>query len=404
MKTISWKKNLFFVWLSQILSLAGFAAVMPFLPIYFRDHFGMLDEESRGLWVSAFNFLGMLSFCLLAPVWGVLSDKYGRKLMLLRANYVTALLMPFLALAPNIWIMILIRLMVSAFSGTVTAAQTLIAATTPEKHQGFALGMLSTALWSGNMLGFVAGGILVTTLGFAWAFAICGVMYLVGGVLIHLFVDEDFDRKAVKAALRAAPRRRFNWQQAAAGGVGVVLSLFVLMGVARRFDEAYIAMMVEKVHGLADTAYYTGWISALSAVGGIVSGMAIGKLCDRYPPITVALPSLVVCVVGMLAQAFAFNLTMLGVARFITFLAAGGLEPAFQTLLSRLSPPEKRGILFGWASSLRMGGILLSSLLAGGVIYFLGTRWVFIFGAGAFILLIPILLRAKKHIVQPQKG
>ena len=63
-REINWKKNLFFLWLSQILSMAGFAAVMPFIPIYLRDHLHIEDEQMRGLWVSAFNFFGLFSFCL----------------------------------------------------------------------------------------------------------------------------------------------------------------------------------------------------------------------------------------------------------------------------------------------------------------------------------------------------
>ena len=242
-REINWKKNLFFLWLSQILSMAGFAAVMPFIPIYLRDHLHIEDEQMRGLWVSAFNFFGLFSFCLSSPLWGVLADRYGRKLMLLRANYVSGILFPCLILAPNVIVLIIIRFFISAFSGTVTAAQTLVVTNTPEAHHGFALGTLSTALWSGNMAGFLAGGLIVNYFGFAWAFMICGILYLTGGVLVQFFVDENFVRAEV-------PRKGAKKQGMLSGfsaGIWIILLLFVMMGVARRFDEPYIAMMVEKI-------------------------------------------------------------------------------------------------------------------------------------------------------------
>ena len=51
---INWKRNLFFVWLSQILALAGFGSVIPFIPLYMRNVLGVMDDGERGLWVSAF--------------------------------------------------------------------------------------------------------------------------------------------------------------------------------------------------------------------------------------------------------------------------------------------------------------------------------------------------------------
>ena len=130
---IDWKRNLFFVWLSQILSLAGFGSVIPFIPLYMRNVLGVMDDGERGLWVSAFYFGGQLSFCISMPIWGTLADRFGRRVMLLRANLVTALLFPLMAYVPNVFCLVLIRFVISIFSGTVNAAQTLVGSTTPEE-------------------------------------------------------------------------------------------------------------------------------------------------------------------------------------------------------------------------------------------------------------------------------
>ncbi len=145
-KTINWKRNLFFIWLVQILCIAGFSLALPFIPVYIRDTWGITGERRLGLWMSAFYFFGMLSFCVSTPIWGVLADRFGRKLMLLRACYVDAILFPCFLLAPNPVILILVRFITSAFTGTVAAAQTLIVTNTPEEHHGFALGTLSSAI------------------------------------------------------------------------------------------------------------------------------------------------------------------------------------------------------------------------------------------------------------------
>ena len=147
MHQINWKRNLAAIWCGQIFSTAGTSMTIPFIPIYIRSELGIADEGARALAVSLFFSLGLFSFCLSNPLWGALGDKYGRKLMLLRAYFVTAVTFPAMYFMPNLFWLLLMRFVASMFSGTVAAAQALAAVTTPDKHQGFALGALSAAFW-----------------------------------------------------------------------------------------------------------------------------------------------------------------------------------------------------------------------------------------------------------------
>ena len=199
-KIINWKKNLFFLWLSQFLAMAGFGCCMPFIPLLMKNTLHVADDQMRGFYVSLYYLSGMMSICIASTVWGVLADRFGRKIMLLRASYAAALCYPLLAFAPNVGVLILIRFICSFFSGTVNPAQTLLVTTTPEEKHGFALGTLSTSVWSGNMTGFLAGGLIVHYFGYTAAFMTCGVIYLISALLVHIFVDEDFHRPVSVAA------------------------------------------------------------------------------------------------------------------------------------------------------------------------------------------------------------
>lgn len=381
---IDWRKNLFFIWLCQILSIAGFASAVPFIPIFIRDRWGITSEQELGLWMSAFYFFGMFSFCVSTPIWGWLSDRYGRKLMLLRACYIDALLFPCFILAPNpVWL-IVIRFIVSMFTGTVSAAQTLIVSTTPREHHGFALGTLSSAIWSGNLVGLAVGGVIIHYFGFTAAFLICGGMYLLAGILAHLFVRDNFVRPT--AAQRQKMPKLFSGLTFA---TALVFLLIVLTALARKLDEPYVAIMIEKIHGPDKTAFYTGWISAAAAFGGIFSGMFIGRLCDRYTPEKITLSVILTAAGTMFLQAFSGSLAAFGGWRFVHYLAAGGLEPAFLAILARIVPPQRQGAIFGLASGIRMTGILIGALLSGGVVYFAGVRNVYTAAGIAFLAIIP---------------
>ena len=204
---INWKKNLFILWLSQFLAMAGFGCCMPFIPLLMKDTLHVVDDQMRGFYVSLYYFAGMASLCIASTVWGVLADRFGRKLMLLRASYMAALFYPLLAFAPNIGVLLLIRFLCSFFSGTVNPAQTLLVTTTPEEKHGFALGTLSTSIWSGNMTGYLSGGLIVHYFGYTTAFMTCGVVYLISALLVHIFVDEDFRRPSA-AELKTKKARR----------------------------------------------------------------------------------------------------------------------------------------------------------------------------------------------------
>ena len=398
-KKINWKQNLFFVWLSQLLSMAGFAAVIPFIPVYLRVKYGIEDPNVRGGYVAIFNFATMLSFAVFAPVWGWLADKFGRKIMLIRSGLAAGILFPLMAFAPSVWSLIWLRLFISIFSGTVTAANTLISSCTPDDRQGFALGTLSTALWSGNMLGFLFGGLVVHLFGYTAGFLLCG-LYLFGTLLVIFFVHENFIAPQKKASVPAEekPRGVRRYLPEFSAALWLVLTLFLMMGFSRRYEEFYLALQVEQIAGKEKTELYTGWICAAAALGGILSGTTIGWLIDKFSPKKVVLFALPVSCIFVLLQGFAPSLAVLGGARFIAFISSSSLEPAILSILSKITPREKRGIAYGWTATFRSVGMLLAAGSGGFLVYYAGVRSAFIVAGLGFLLLIPAIIFVDKQI------
>ncbi|MBR3219213.1 MAG: MFS transporter, partial [Thermoguttaceae bacterium] len=118
--------------------------------------------------------------------------------------------------------------------------------------------------------------------------------------------------------------------------------------------------------------------------------MGVGRLCDRFSPGRIVLPTILIAAGTMFLQALAPTLCFYAAARFGNFLAAGGMEPVFFSLLSKHTPEARRGAVFGLASALRMTGILISSLLSGGLIYFLGIRQIYLAGGILFLAILPV--------------
>ena len=401
---VNWKKNLLVIWLSQFLAMVGFGCCMPFIPLLLKENLHVDDDSIRGLYVSIYYLAAMVSLCIATSVWGMLADRFGRKLMLLRASYAAALFYPLLALAPNFWVLVTIRFICSFFSGTVNPAQTLLISTTPNEKHGFVLGVLSTATSAGNMLGYLLGGLIVHYYGYTEAFFTCGGIYLASALLVHIFAKEDFNVKLTKKMRSKSP---YKFKDVATPAVIWLLVLFLILGISNRLVQPYMAMLVEKVHHeFKEAAFYTGIASAAASLGGFFSGILIGWLCDRMAPRKLLVPILIFGGAITMAMALSFNIQMLIISRFFAALATGGIHPVLQLVLTKITKPELRGTYFGWSGSLSTAGGIICSFLGGGIAYFSGVRGVYIVSACMLFIMLPMLIPTfaamrKEYVVDP---
>ena len=148
----TWKRQLFVVWMAQFIAANGFAFGLPFAPFFMQQDMNVSRSELP-FFVSLFGASAPLAMMLFAPVWGAMADRYGRRKMLLRSYLGGLVAIGLMGAATNPWILIFLRLVQGMFCGTVSAAQTLVSTQTPEEHNGFALGSLHSAMFSGHMTG-----------------------------------------------------------------------------------------------------------------------------------------------------------------------------------------------------------------------------------------------------------
>ena len=394
---INWKLNLAVVWLGQIIAHCAHSFALPFIPLYMRWRFNLVDETERGLYIVAFEFFGMLTFCISNPLWGALGDRYGRKLMLLRTYFLNGLCIPLMIVAPTAAWLIFVRALTSCFSGTISASQALVVSTTPEKHHGFALGTLSTAYWSGMVFGLLGGGLVVHFYSYKVAFLTCGGLLIFSGLITLLFAKENFvppTRAKAKNCDRPHGDRVFT------ASILLLLGLMCLLSMARRMDAPFVPVLVEIINGAENAELYTSYISALAAVGGILSGLLFGALSDRLPAWKLALPSFALAGAALLFQGRTNSLLALAAFRFLCFFAAGGIEPIILSRLSRETSPDHRGAVLGCSSSVRVLGSLLGAGVNAIIVSFVNTRGVFITAGIIMLMLIPVsmvVLRPKSE-------
>ncbi|HEV2066315.1 MAG TPA: MFS transporter, partial [Thermomicrobiales bacterium] len=202
-RSINWRRNLYAIWVAQLLAIVAFSLRAPFLPFFLGD-LGVDSTNGQALWSGLINAAGAGTMAITAPFWGAFADRHGRKPMLLRAQFAAFVTIGLMGLATEAWHLLALRMIEGCLTGTVTAATALVATTTPKERLGFGLGLIQTAVFSGSALGPLFGGLLADGLGYRPTFGIASGMMLSGGLVSLFLVRENFTPQPKGAA--GAPR------------------------------------------------------------------------------------------------------------------------------------------------------------------------------------------------------
>ncbi len=392
-----WKLDLILVWGSQFLSLAAFSSAYTFMPFYFKEIH--VPEERLNFYVALFASAGNFAYALAAPFWGAMADRFGRKLMLIRANIGGAILMPCIGFITSPDLLIGHRLLLGMLTGTVTAAQTLVLNTTPENKRTFALGALTSALFSGMMVGQFCGGDIVNLIGFRMTFALCGILLLTAG-LLTLPVHEKFI--PVQRAGSRRGKKRFDF-----GPVWYLLILFICMSIARDMDGPFVPLLVDEIvrdHTLA--LRWSGYVFGCCSAVAIVMGSVLGWIADRTKVLNVLLIITALAGLMRLPQIFAGSVGMLLLARCGMIAAACGIEPLLLSWLAGATPETDHGRFFGMAGLFKGLGWSIGSLLGGGIIMIFGNRIRAVFAAPLvlMLLMVPLIRYIAGKVPLPENG
>ncbi|MCQ2396516.1 MAG: MFS transporter [Lentisphaeria bacterium] len=386
MKSI-WKRNLMMLWFSQLLVMAGFDAMNPFVPIVLKTGLGLNDAASQAFFISMYNACAWLGYGFSNPLWGWLGDRYGMKPMLLRGTFLTAIFWPLMAYTTSPWLFVFLRFATAFLAGTTAASQMMIARTAPMERQGYAQGILSTAIWGGSVLGNLLGGMLLTNHTYHIVFWSCGIMYLIAGISILFTEDAGEKRIPAQTTAPSAPQtgRRFAPFRLAAP-VWIMLALFLLMGIIRRTELPFLALRVEEFVPAGKSAYWTGIFSAVSSIGAMLSGVILGHAVDKIHFRKLLPPVLVFTALFLGIQANCRSIPIFAVARMLMFFSAGAIQPLLQKWLATVAPRNQRGISFGLSTTGMAIGGLFASTIGGLLMLHFESGGVF-WGAAALTLI-----------------
>ncbi len=389
MKNPAWQRTLWILFFAQVMTAVGFSSIFPFLPLYVKSlgsSSGLSIELLAGLVFSGQGFAMMIA----SPIWGILADRYGRKLMVERALFGGSVLLLMMAFVRTAEELVIIRFIQGLITGSVAASSALIASQAPRERMGYAMGVLQVGLGAGVAVGPLVGGTIADAYGYSSSFYVPAVLLFVAGLLVLFGVQEQFDRppkgdQGEKNLIR-------QWRiLLLTPGIMITLLMRFMTSLGRMTLVPLVPFFVEELMPTTTSLNtFTGLVIGITSATTTLSSIFLGKLGDRVGHRLVLIVSMVLAAGLYTVQSLVTAGWQLLVFQALVGVAIGGVIPMISALLANFIKFGEVGAVYGLDNSINAAGRAVAPVVGALIANSSGLRPTFI--ATGLIFLIAAMM------------
>lgn len=355
-----WQVNLYTIWVTQIISLMSFGFGLPFIPFYIQE-MGVTDPDQIKLFTGILSTAPAFTMAIMAPIWGKLADRWGRKLMILRAMLAAVFVIGGMGLVKNVWQLVILRGSQGLLTGTIAASTAFVAANTPKDRLSYALGFLSSSTFIGFSIGPLIGGIFAEAFGYRFSFLAGSGLMVIGFFLALFLLIEDkstFGRKLEESKDEEEGFKLFT---------PLILSLLLVLflhRITRSMFSPYIPLFVQStLNSTEGAARLTGIINGVVGLATALAGLTISRLGDKLNKLRLTAILLLISFFVSLTLKFTSSIYMFIALYGVLFFFLGGIEPIITSTTVANTPAERRGELIGFQGLVGSLGWMVSPML-----------------------------------------
>ena len=337
---------------------------IPFLPLYMRD-LGVEGEARQLFWTALALSSNGIFRMIGGPIWGVLSDRFGRKPMFVRSLYaatVTTLIAAF-AVAP--WQITVAMACQGLLSGFIPAAIALTSVSVPPTRLTGALGNVQGAQYAGSTVGPAVGALIAGWVDLRGAIMVGALLPAAAATLVLLAVPHD----RVVARSTEVTVRAHGWRAALPRDVrgqfllGLLLyfMIFTMIDLVRTGAPAALAALAAPASGTRAT----GIAFTISGLASVIGALGLARYVGRPGQFRVSLTIVIaICAIAHVALGLAPTVLVFTAGYAVASLARGAMLPATNTIIAASVPPERRGTAFGIAAAVQALAFIVGPMSA----------------------------------------
>ncbi len=338
------------------IDIVGFSMLLPIMP-YFVTHFGM-SALVVGILMSTFSLCQLIS----GPIWGNVSDRIGRKTVLIISQIGATIGWAMLAFSPNILWVFIARIVEGVSGGNIGITQAYVADVVEPKERARAFGFIGATFAAGMVFGPAGGGLLFDRFGFQAPFLAASALQLLTLILTIIMLpesrskaEEDEDHVGMREIATTFTNPRFS---------PILLQKFALSMALYAWYSCIALYLAGQLHfGVVATTQY---FSAFALVNVAINGFGVGKASKKLGDSRMSIVGLALLAVGFGLTPFAH--TIWTVAGVMLFFALGGAfaNNGITAMISNAATEREQGTVLGVGSSLdSLSGILAPPLSTG---------------------------------------
>jgi DHA1 family tetracycline resistance protein-like MFS transporter len=394
-------KRLFSIILVVFIDLLGFSLILPLLPYYAKTF--NANQTVTGLLIASYAVMQLIG----APLLGRLSDRFGRRPVLLLSVFGTFIGFLLLGFANALWMLFASRILDGLTGGNLSVAQAYISDVTDEKSRSKGLGMIGAAFGLGFIVGPVTGGILSQWGYYVPAFAAAAIS-LINLVLIYAWLPESLIEEKRSQMTEKRPAVSLNallvaFQRPFTGSILITRFFFGLAFAI--FQTIFSLYALTKFNLTArDTGFVLTYVGVLSV---IVQGFLVGCLSSRFREDVLITVSVILMGISLFAWALAPSVLWLYIIMTPTALSGGLLNTLLSSTLTKAVARQDIGGILGLSAAVESSTRIIAPILGGILLQQIGTWAPGAFGAvvmvGVSIYVFikiydhPIISRLKQH-------
>jgi DHA1 family multidrug resistance protein-like MFS transporter len=401
---MSWKQQVRLTSVAMLTILTGSTLVAPILPLYIPE-LGGLDEREVAIWSGVVFFVQGASATVFCSIWGALSDRYGRKIMILRATFSGSVLLVLMALVQNVHQLTIVCILQGVLTNPISAVTPLIATIAPREKSGHAIGSLQTAILTGRCAGPILGGLLADSMGYRSAFWAGGSLLLLATMALLIFLREPPRASVRSEADRVSSRRTgrtWDWIRMhvvpllRSPQVVDVLKMTLFVRLATLMLMPTLPLFIQMITPpRARVASLAGLVVGASALAGALGGPVVGRVGDRSGHRTMLRVCTVASAAMYAAHIFVHSPSLLVPLQIGIGFALGGIFASTRASIATSASYGREGLVYGVEGSITSFAFALGPVIGSVLAAWLGLRAPFAAAASLFAVASLVGLRKR---------